>query len=248
MPKPDYTLLDLPPVPADRPYVLLNMVMSIDGKVVLDETEAGIGSAVDQRLMRELRVNADVVLNGAETLRKSGSSPRLGGFRELEVLREERGKPRFPIAATISRGGDLPLDRLFFTATDFDALVYLGEEAPEGRRRAIEAAGRPVVMLPREGRFPAMLRHMREELGAQVLLLEGGPTVNAEFFAIGAIDEVFLTVGPIVVGGSETLTPVGGLPFPGERAPRLDLVWAVPNEATQEVYLRYRVRRRRADA
>ncbi|MCZ2108808.1 MAG: hypothetical protein LC118_04470 [Dehalococcoidia bacterium] len=62
--KPDYTSLDLPEPPPERPYVLLNMVMSADGKVVIEGTEQGIGSRTDQRLMRELRVNADVVLNG----------------------------------------------------------------------------------------------------------------------------------------------------------------------------------------
>ena len=67
MPKPDYTALDLPAAPADRPYIITNMVMSLDGKAVVEETEQGIGSKVDQRLMRELRVNADIVLTGAGT-------------------------------------------------------------------------------------------------------------------------------------------------------------------------------------
>jgi riboflavin biosynthesis pyrimidine reductase len=248
MPKPDYTALDLPPAPPGRPCVLVNMVMSADGKVVLEETEQGLGSKVDQRLMRELRVHADVVLNGAGTLRKSGSSPRLGGFRELELLRELRGKSRFPVAAIISGSGDLPLDRVFFTAKEFEAVVYLGEEAPPDRRAAIEATGRSVVVLPAAGRIATMLAHMRHELGAQVLLLEGGPTLNAEFFAIGAVDELFLTIGPIVAGGATRPSAVGGEPFGRARAPRLDLAWAVPNEETGEVYLRYRVRREAIDA
>jgi riboflavin biosynthesis pyrimidine reductase len=241
--KPDYTDLRLPPAPALRPYVLLNMVMSVDGKVVLGETEQGIGSKVDQRLMRELRVNVDIVMNGAETLRKSGSSPQLGGFAELELLRAQRGKSRFPAGATLSSSGKLPLDRPFFTSREFEAIVYLGEEAPGDRREAIAATGRTLVVLPAERRVELMLEHMRSTLGAEVLLLEGGPTLNAGFFAAGAIDEVFFTVGPIVVGGNETLTPVEGLGFTKETAPRLDLVSATPNEETGEVYLRYRVQR-----
>ncbi len=88
-----------------------------------------------------------------------------------------------------------------------------------------------------------MLRHMRHELGAWVLLLEGGPSTNAEFFANGFIDEFFLTLGPVVIGGRETLTTVEGAePFSRQDAPRLELLSAVPNPATGEVYLRYRVR------
>lgn len=239
---PDYTSLDLPPPPPDRPYVLVNMVMSADGKVVVEGTEQGIGSKADQRLMRELRVNADVVLNGAGTLRASGSSSRLGD-RALEDLRERRGKSRLPIAATISASGVLPLDRLFFTATDFEAVVYLADSTPPERCEDIEATGRHVVLLPPEGDIAAMLAHMRHKLRANVLLCEGGPAVNAQMFRLGFVDEYFVTIGPVIVGGEETLTPVEGEPYTRETLRRLELVWAIPNNETNEVYCRYRVRR-----
>lgn len=241
MPKPDYTALGLPPAFAERPYVIGNMVMSVDGKVVVDGTEQGIGSPVDQRLMRELRVHADVVLNGASTLRASGTSSRLGD-ELLEQVRLERGKPRFPIAAVISASGDLPLERLFFTARDFDAIVYLTRATPAERRKAVQATGRSVKVLPSRNTFQAMLAHMRHELHAEVLLVEGGPEVNAEFFRAGLIDELFLTIGPVIVGGRTTKTPVSGdSPFTRANLPRMELVWSVPNEATGELYCRYRV-------
>lgn len=241
MVKPDYTQLDLPPAPDDRPYVLVNMVMSADGKVVVDGTEQGIGSKVDQRLMRELRVSADVVLNGASTLRASGSSSRTGD-PVLEHMRMERGKPRAAIAATITASGDLPLDKMFFTARDFDAVVYAAAEVPVAKRKAIEATGRPVVTLPKRAPLKAMLRHMRKELGAEVLLCEGGPTVNAGMFEAGFIDEYFVTLGPVVVAGKESLTAVeGDRAFTRRTLKKLELVWAVPNTETNEVYCRYRV-------
>ncbi len=242
MAKPDYSRLGLPPPPRDRPYVLLNMVMSADGKVVVEGSERGIGSTVDQRLMRELRVNADVVLVGAGTLRASGASSRLGGFTELEEIRLRAGKPRFPICATLTATGDLPLDRTFFTADDFRAVVYLSESATPARREALEATGRDVVLVPEGEAVPAMLRHMRDYLGARVLLLEGGPTVNADFFARDLVDEFFLTVGPVVIAGRDSLTAVEGTPFTRESMKRLELLWAEPNEETDEVYLRYRVK------
>lgn len=242
MTKPDYTSLELPPPPADRPYVLMNMVSSVDGKVVIEGTEQGLGSKVDQRLMRELRVNADMVINGASTLRASGSSPRLGD-EALEALRAARGKPRFPLGATISRSGELPLDKIFFTARDFETIVYLSESTPEERRAAVAATGRRVVELPTGEEVAHMLRHMRAELGVEVLLVEGGPTLNAELFVLDAVDEFFLTIGPEIVGGRDTITAVEGkVRFTRETVRRLDLVSAVPNEETSEVYLRYRVR------
>ena len=243
MPKPDYTALDLPPAPSERPYIILNMVMSLDGKVVVEGTEQGIGSKVDQRLMRELRVNADVVLNGASTLRASGTSSRTGD-PILDQLRVSRGKPPSPIAAVVSASGDLPLERIFFTARAFDAVIYLADSAPPERRAAIEATGRPVVTLPAENLLPEMLRHMRESLGANVLLVEGGPTVNGELFRLDVVDEFFFTLGPVVVGGHGVKTAVeSAQPFTRETLPHFDLVWAVPNPDTNEVYCRYRRQR-----
>jgi len=243
MPKPDYTALDLPPAPSERPYIILNMVMSLDGKVVVEGTEQGIGSKVDQRLMRELRVNADVVLNGASTLRASGTSSRTGD-PILDQLRISRGKPPSPIAAVVSASGDLPLERIFFTARDFDAVIYLADSAPPERRAATEATGRPVVTLPAENLLPEMLRHMRESLGANVLLVEGGPTVNGELFRLDVVDEFFFTLGPVVVGGHGVKTAVeSAQPFTRETLPHFDLVWAVPNPDTNEVYCRYRRQR-----
>lgn len=239
--KPDYTSLQLPPAPQDRPYVMINMVMSADGKVVVDGTEEGIGSSTDRRLMRELRVNADVVLAGAGTLRVSGTSPRLGD-PALEELRIRRGKPRFPTAAVLSRTGVLPFERLFFTGRDFDSVVYLTNSTPPEALAAARATGRAVYPLPDDNAVDAMLRHMRHELCAEVLLVEGGPTLNAGLFALGAVDEFFLTVGPVIVGGRDTLTAVeGSRAFSPEQMQRLELVSAAPNPETSEIYLRYRV-------
>lgn len=237
--EPDYTALRFPPAPLGRPYVITNMVSSADGKVVIEETEQGLGSANDQRLLRELRVHADVVLNGAGTLRKSGSSSRLNS-EQLTAIRRERGKPEAPIAAVLSRSGDLPLDRAFFRAPDFDAVVYLSDRAPSENRRAIEATGRRVIVVPDAEAVPAMVRHMHDELGAGLLLAEGGPTILGRLFEAGLVDEYFLTLSGVVVGGG-ALTPVEGPKISTQDAiVRFDLVSAIANETDGEIYVRFR--------
>jgi riboflavin biosynthesis pyrimidine reductase len=237
--KPDYTSLDLAPPPDDRPTVLINMVMSTDGKVVIGGTERGLGSPTDQRLMRELRVNADVVLNGAGTLRASGTSSTIDQ-EELRAIRRDRGKPAAPIAAVISRSGDLPLDRAFFTSTDFPAVVYLADSASPDRRDALQATGRPVHTVPAGDAIVAALHHMRTELDARVLLVEGGPTINGELFQRDLVDHYFLTLSPTIVGGRDVLTPVQGEPISTpDSIRRLALVTAHPNPDTGEIYLHY---------
>ena len=249
--EPDYTSLEFgaapdgagtpagADAPAARPYVITNMVASADGKVVLEETEQGLGSTTDQRLMRELRVHANVTLNGAGTLRKSGTSSRLNSDR-LTAIRRERGKSDAPIAAVLSRTGDLPLERAFFRARDFEAVVYLSAGAPLERRRALEATGRPVYIVPDDDAVPAMVRHMHAELGAELLLAEGGPTILGQLFAHDLVDEYFLTLSGVIVGGGAP-TAVEGPRVSTLAAPvRFTLVSAIVNEAESEVYLRYR--------
>jgi len=239
--KPDYAALEFPPPPADRPYVIVNMVSSVDGKVVIEGTERGLGSKVDQQLMRELRVHADVVMNGAGTLRASGTSSRVGNT-ELEARREREGKSRHPVAAVLSESGNLPLDRLFFTARDFDAVVFVTESTPPDRRAAIEATGRRVAVLQGDGTTEAMLHWMRREFDARLLLVEGGPTLNGALFAAGLVDEYFTTIGSVVVGGNGRLTAVRSDEPPSlESATRLALVSAFLHPETSEAYLRYRV-------
>ena len=178
---PDYAALEFPEAPADRPYVIVNMVASVDGKTVIEGSERGLGSAADRRLLRELRVHADIVLTGAGTLRASGHSPRLND-EALEALRVSRGKPRLPIAATLSRSGDLPLDNRFFSGQRLRGRpLPLGRRArrtrrgarrrrpprpprPRGRRGALDARAHA-----RGARLPAAAARGRPDAQRRVL-------------------------------------------------------------------------------
>ena len=238
----DYASLELPDPPADRPYAAINMVMTADGRTVVGGTERGIGSAADQRLMRELRVHFDVVLNGGGTFRASGTSARLGR-EDLWALRVSRGLPPSPIAAVLTRSGDLPAGRRFFTDDSFEAVIYLASDAPAGALERLAALGRPVVVVP-AGRAPAgALEHMRDELGARRVLAEGGARLNGELLRAGLVDEFFLTLAPRIAGGGGQSHAVA---WDGAAAVEamigMDLVSAVPCAETGEVFLRYRVR------
>lgn len=238
----DYTELSLPEPPSDRPFVAINMVISADGRTVVDGTERGLGSKLDQRLMRELRVHFDVVLNGAATFRASGTSARLNDPK-LEQWRTERGMTPSPIAAVLTRSGDLPPERRFFTDHGFEAVIYLSSAAPDDIRRELESRGRPVVVVPEGDEATAALDHMKCELGASRILVEGGATLNGELIVRRLVDEYFLTLAPRITGG-DTAHPA--VQWPGEPTAagirQLSLVHARPGQ-TGELFLRYRVER-----
>ena len=88
-----------------------------------------------------------------------------------------------------------------------------------------------------------MLVHMRNVLNCELLLVEGGPATYAAFYKEGCVDEVFLTIGPVIVAGEDTLSLVSGKnAFSPETVPHLELVSSIPNMETSEVYLRYRMK------
>ncbi|MDE2893025.1 MAG: dihydrofolate reductase family protein [Chloroflexota bacterium] len=236
----DYTALNFPDPPRDRPLVAINMVMSADGRTVVDGTERGLGSKLDQRLMRELRVHFDVVLNGGATFRASGTSARLND-PGLERWRLDRGMTPSPIAAVLTRSGDLPPGRRFFTDDGFDAVIYLSSASPDDVRRELESRGRPVVVVPEGDEAAAALDHMQRELGASRVLVEGGAILNGELVSRGLVDEYFLTLAPRIAGGDSAHPAVQWPGVPTAAGIRqLSLVHAKAAQ-TGELFLRYRV-------
>ncbi|HEY7295341.1 MAG TPA: dihydrofolate reductase family protein [Dehalococcoidia bacterium] len=241
-----YTELVLPEPPPDRPFVYINMVSSVDGKATVDGSERGLGSSDDKRVMQELRSHADAVLNGATTLRVSGSSPLV---REPALIerRRQRGLAAQPLGVIVSRRGGLPLDAPFFSSAKFEGVVVVTELASERQRAAIRATGRRVLVIPDgEENGAALVRALHDELGIRWLLCEGGPTINQTLFRADVVDEVYLTFAPWIVGGRENLTIVEGEPFGRETMRRLRFLQALHDEATDELFLRYAVTQRAA--
>ncbi len=201
--------------PADRPYVVVNMVSSVDGRATVDGRSEGLGGPADKAVFFELRASVDAVLAGTGTLRAEGYR-RLVRKPERQEQRARRGLEREPIALILSRSGDVP-DIPLLHDPEARPVVYTGDEA--------EPVG--------------ALRRLRAEHGVRSLLCEGGPSLNAALLASGLVDELFLTVSPLLAATADPLTIVGeaGLDAPVP----LELVWALEGDGM--LLLRYAVAR-----
>jgi riboflavin-specific deaminase-like protein len=231
------------PERADRPWVAVNMVTTVDGAAAIDGSARGIGSRTDRRVMRLVRAAADALLVGAGTLRADRVDPRVPD--DLAARRAARGLPPQPLAVALSGRLDLDPGHPFFRHGPEGALVLTSEAAPAARARAFD--GRATVV--RLGRaavdLPAALGYLRAERGVRALLVEGGPRVNGALLAAGLLDEVFWTVAPALAGGSGlAMLRTGGLPERIEA--RLDLLSLWEHEG--ELFARYRVVRPDHDA
>lgn len=207
-------LLDLGAyAPADRPYLVLNMVASVDGRISVDGTSAALGGDADQAVFFALRASVDAVLAGTGTLAAEGYG-RLVKQPERIAQRTALGLEPEPVALILSRSGDVPRDIPLFEDEQARPLVLTGDDAEPA----------------------AALRTARREHGIRSVLCEGGPGLNAGLLDAGVVDEVFLTVSPMLAGGTDPQTLLAGGTTAG-----LELVWVL--EAEGFLFLRYRVTR-----
>ena len=217
--------------PADRPYLGINIVSSLDGKATLDWRTTGLSTEVDRRLFHHLRTQADAVMVGAGTAREE----RYGRVTKNEELRDKRvaeGRAPEALAVVVSGRLDLPPDLPLLNEPDQEVLVATGAEHSL-------ADAHPGIMYARVGDdLPRLMAELNDR-GVRSVLCEGGPTLNSFLFAAGLVDELFLTMNPKLVGGAAALTIVAGR----ELVEPLELDLISVAEAEGELYTRWRVRK-----
>lgn len=235
-----YDRLDLPPPPPHRPYTILNMVTTVDGKTTLDGHRVNeIGSDMDHRLMIKLRVPVDAVLRGAGTVRSHGRYPLVG--EEEAAARRAAGRPDQPKVVIVSQSGDLPLTAPVFQEAAHRPIIITAKDLKAERREALAQAAHIVTVDGDPMDLPAAMAVLRREHGITHLLSEGGPYLNYWFLKHGLLDEIFWTVAPKVGGNRDDLTMVDG-PVTLDPLPQLELRTAYFYQPTGELFLRYRVR------
>jgi riboflavin biosynthesis pyrimidine reductase len=218
--------------PDDRPYVITNFVLSLDGRATLEGRSGPIGSDVDTEMLVALRTRVDALLIGAGTMRaeRYGGIMRDPGKRER---REREGLPPVPLMVIVSGSLELPWDAPLFTEGVGDVLIWTSSEADP------PATETPVTVERFDGpvELGAALANLRTGHGVRALLCEGGPRLHAELIESSLVDELFVTHAPLVVGGQGP-TLVTGLP---ERERPLELAWLLRDESAGELFARYRV-------
>ncbi|MFY1679341.1 pyrimidine reductase family protein [Streptomyces sp. WMMC905] len=204
----EWTLADLAavyayPDPRDTGGVWLraNMVTSLDGAAEHEGRSQPLSCPADMRIFGTLRALADVVLVGAETVRREGYRPARARA-EFAEARRAAGQAPAPAIAVVSAGLELDLATPLFGSPLVPTLVLTGAAAPVERIAAVERAGaRVVVAGDGTGVDPARAVAALVELGHTRLLTEGGPRLLGRFVADGVLDELCLTMSPTLTGG-----------------------------------------------
>lgn len=194
-----------------RPYVLLNMAMSADGKVATaNRAVTSFGSARDQHHLLELRATADAVLCGAGTVNEAGITLGVGGAR-YERRRKSRGLAPTNLRIVVSGRARLRSSADLFREPGGPILILTSRAAPAARVAGLRRRAQGVVRFGRDAvDLGAALRWLRREWGVRRLVCEGGPELNDAMFRAGLVDEVHVTLCPKVFGGRRAPTLVEG--------------------------------------
>lgn len=187
------------PAPLERPWVLVNMIASLDGAIAVDGRSGGLGRPVDRAMLGALRGVADVVLAGAGTVRTEGYGPPRPS-PATRAARRARGQVEAPRLAVVSRSLALDPDAALFREAEAPPYVVTCAAAPAERRRALEAVAEVLVAGQASVDLAAALRALRHR-GAELVCCEGGPALNGDLLAADLVDEWNLTISPLLVGG-----------------------------------------------
>ncbi|GAA4754451.1 dihydrofolate reductase family protein [Modestobacter marinus] len=211
LPRDPAGLADAYRAPAGR-HLRVNFVAALDGAISVDGRSGGLGSDGDRRVFRMLRALADAVLVGAGTAAAEGYRPVLPDSA-VGRLRTELGRPPVAPVAIVSRRASLAPDDQLVTGAVTPTLLVTCAAADADRRSALTAAGVEVVVCGDDDvDLPTALDALAAR-GLEQVLCEGGPALFAAALAAGVVDELDLTLAPLLVGGGPGLLP-HALPTP----------------------------------
>jgi riboflavin biosynthesis pyrimidine reductase len=172
--------------PADRPFVLLNMIATADGRATIEGRTAPIANPADYELFHALRARTDAVMVGAETVRVEG----YGAMEQLAVV--------------VSRSVELPTERGLLAAPGNRVVIVT--PSPDAELPPAAAS----VSYLREPLLATALRRLRGEYGVESIDCEGGPGLNGTLIPAGLVDELHLVIAPTLAGGDDPLTVYSG--------------------------------------
>jgi riboflavin biosynthesis pyrimidine reductase len=232
---------DQPDLPAlyaypDGRWLRANMVSSADGAATLEGLTRALSSDTDRRLFALLRTLSDAILVGAATVREEKYKPA----RPRELWGHLRdGRPPTPPIAVITRRLDFDADSPLIAAAPPHArtIVITVAQSPADRRAELARHADVIVAGDETVDLRAVVDALAER-GHRRLLAEGGPHLLAQLLETGLLDELCLTIGPLMAGpGAPRI--VTGPPGTGPVATPLPLTLAHVLEEDGFLFCRY---------
>ena len=200
-----------PHEPGSLPFVFLNAAMSADGKLAPATRQfAPFGSPRDEAQLYNLRARADAVLCGARTVDLQPATLGAGGTK-YRRLRLRRGLAEYNLRVIVSGSGSVNPEAEIFRHRFSPIIVLTTQRVGRARLdRLRQVADHVEICGRRELDWAAALRWLRREWGVERLLCEGGGELNGALLRAGLVNEIYVTVCPMIFGGRHAPTLADG--------------------------------------
>lgn len=215
-----------------RPQTILVLAMSIDGKIAdVERSAARFSSQADRLHLERQLASVDAALFGAQTLRAYGTTLPISNPQLLQG-RQQRGKPPQPIHIVCSASGQIDSQLRFFNQPVPRWLLtkQAGSQLWQDKPNQFER----ILLLEN---WQGILRDLRGD-GIEKLAILGGGELVASLIAEDLIDEFYLTLCPVILGGTDAPSPVGGQGYLAAQAQSWELLGLERIE--NELFLNYR--------
>jgi riboflavin biosynthesis pyrimidine reductase len=223
---------DLPQVDG-RPSVRLNMIVSVDGGTSWNGVSGALGGSADKALFATMRSLTDVVLVASGTMLAEQYGPATLPAA-VQKERRDRGQRPVPPIAVVTASCKFDFYTPFFTDATERPIIITGKAAsPDDTGRA--AAVADVVVAGDQNVDLKLALDALGARGARTVLAEGGPTLNGELVAAGLLDELCVTLSPLLASGDAKRIVAGSTLDALERL-RLESIC----EEDDYLFLRYR--------
>lgn len=208
----------------NRPYTLINVAMTVDGKLdTFERKGALISSERDMQRVDELRAAVDGIMVGGRTL--LDEDPKLTVKSEaLRSARVTRGQPGDPAKIGVATISSLRPDAQFLSAGAGRVVIFTTTRTSKDQLDTLRRGGVQVFVHdgPRVN-LPVMMTTLKE-IGIDHLMVEGGGTLNFELLRSGLVDEITAFVAPMLFGGANAPTLADGPGLAREQALPLQLI------------------------
>jgi 2,5-diamino-6-(ribosylamino)-4(3H)-pyrimidinone 5'-phosphate reductase len=207
-----------------RPYVVVNVAMSADGKLSTRERrQVKISGAQDFTRVDRLKAGSDAVMVGIGTVLADDPSLTVKG-EDCRQHRKNRGVCEHPVRIVVDSRARIPLEASILNKGNGLRIIAVSEKADPEKIAALKNAATVIVAGEQQVDLAALMDELGT-MGIQRLMVEGGGELIAGMIRARLVDEIYTFVGNIIIGGRDAPTLADGEGFLAEEEfPRLTLI------------------------
>jgi|SRR5664280_229741 len=226
----------------DRPFIFINSAMSADGKLSTKERkQVRISGKLDFGRVDELRAQADAVMVGIGTVLSDDPSLTVKS-PERKAARKAAGKSENPVRIIVDSAARTPLDADIFKKREGIRIIAVSNAAPAENVEKLEKKALVIKTGTNKVDLSELAGNLKE-IGINTLMVEGGATLNWGMLSAGLVDEIYIFVGNLIIGGATSPTFTDGEGF--LEAEMLDLELLSVEKIEEGVLLKWKVKGKR---